>query len=114
MMQSPYEIGFGPWAVWFGISLVQLLILGILAWSVVTFMRHRDPESGRPPRTQDIVPAEEMAQSNDDRRAPSSEPMASRVDKGSSSMPWRSGSTAKAPLTKQCATSTPRLRLGQP
>src|ERR1700722_6790705 len=47
MMQSPYDIGFGPWSLWIGISLVKLLILGILAWSVVHLLRHRDTHRGQ-------------------------------------------------------------------
>ncbi len=48
MMQSPYDIGFGPWGLWLGMSLVNLLILAILAWSVVSFLRHRDSHRDRP------------------------------------------------------------------
>ncbi len=84
MMQSPYDIGFGPWSLWIAVNLVQLLILGILAWSVVTFMRHRGTDRDRPPGTQSEVRPEAMTQSKDASRAPRSVPRASRVNKGPS------------------------------
>jgi hypothetical protein len=47
MMQSPYDIGFGAWGLWFGASVVKLLILGGVAWLVVSILRHRDTHADR-------------------------------------------------------------------
>ena len=51
MMQSPYDIGFGSWFLWLGISVVKLLILGILSWSVVSILRHRERRRSQTPET---------------------------------------------------------------
>ena len=50
MMQYPYYSGGSHWGLWILMSLVMLVFWGILAWAVVSIVRHKYVHAnGAPP-----------------------------------------------------------------